>query len=170
MVMAVAATAVGAMVMAVAATAGAATATTAATEKEEEDQCPICKEELAEEPVYTLDCQGKHTFHCKCIYKSVVTYRGRRLCPCCSTPFSVIGLKTALRGIDFDQTDAGLQGAIHQSLADQQGALNGAGTSNVNPPIELDESSPSSSTSGDVDDDYHPGGVKVKPGKGKERM
>ena len=149
--------------------AGAATATTAATEKEEEDPCPICKEELAEEPVYTLDCKGKHKFHCKCIYKWVVTYRGGVRCPCCSTEFSVIGLKTALRGIDFDQTDAGLQGAIHQSLADQQGALNGAGTSN-NPPIELDESSPSSSTSDDVDDDYHPGGVKVKPGKGKERM
>ena len=73
---------------------------------------------------------------------------------------------------DFDRTDddAGLQGAILQSLADQQGALNGAGTSNVNPPVELGESSPSSSLSDDVDDDYLPGGVPEKPRKGKERM
>ena len=150
--------------------AGAATATTAATGKEEEDPCPICLDELAEEPVYTLDCKGKHKFHYKCIYKSVITYRGRRRCPCCSTEFSVIGLKTAFRGIDFDRTDAGLQGAILQSIADQKGALNGAGTSNVNPPIEDDESPPSSSLSDDVDDDYLPGGVPEKPRKGKGRM
>jgi hypothetical protein len=72
---------------------------------------------------------------------------------------------------DFDRTDddAGLQGAILQSLADEQGALNGAGTSNVNPPVEH-ESSPSSSLSDDVGDDYLPGGVPEKPRKGKERM
>ena len=63
------ATATAAATATATATAGAATATTAATEKEEEDPCPICKEELAEEPVYTLDCKGKHKFHCKCIYK-----------------------------------------------------------------------------------------------------
>ena len=52
-----------------------------------------------------------HKFHCKCIYKWA-TCRGRRRCPCCWTDFSVIGLKTALRGIDFDRwdDDAGLQG------------------------------------------------------------
>jgi len=71
---------------------------------------------------------------------------------------------------DFDRTDddAGLQGAILQSLADEQGARNGAGTS-INPPVEH-ESSPSSSLSDDVGDDYLPGGVPEKPRKGKERM
>ena len=62
-----------------------------------------------------------------------------------------------------------LQCAILQSLEDQESALNGAGTSNVNPPVEH-ESSPSSSLSDDVGDDYLPGGVPEKPRKGKGRM
>ena len=31
------------------------------------DECPMCLDELSEQPVYTLGCN--HTFHCNCVLK-----------------------------------------------------------------------------------------------------
>ena len=80
------------------------------------DECPMCLDELAEQPVYTLGCN--HTFHCNCMLKYLAklsvqhehtyidgaTYKLDPGCPICRAPFSVKGVQRELRGIEFDRS------------------------------------------------------------------
>ena len=82
------------------------------------DECAICIDELAEQPVYTLGCCNHSTFCCPCMLKTLAqlsvqqehtyipgaTYKIDPKCPCCKAPYSVKGVQRELRGIAFDRS------------------------------------------------------------------
>ena len=137
-----------------AATAGA-TAATAATEKEE-DPCPICRRSWRRSRC-TPSLRKARSLQ---VHLEV----GRHLPRTAALPVLLDAVQRDWLGerrprTDFDQADAGLQGAIHQSLADQQGALNGAGVQRQ-PADRARRVVAVLKHLGDVDDDTI--GVKVK--------
>tara|TARA_B100001123_G_C15165013_1_gene969053 strand:+ start:518 stop:862 length:345 start_codon:yes stop_codon:yes gene_type:complete len=71
-----------------------------------EEECPICGDDLNSKYIHKLDCG--HEFHYECLFKSL-KFQRKNICPTCRAPFKFLpvvnGLKKLEYKIHYDNTN-----------------------------------------------------------------